>query len=371
MDEPPDETVTRPRARQLGLTFGGFDTGPLNAITDVARVVVGHVTLRDDEAGVHSGVTAISHPLLTAGTALPAGLFVGNGYGKLVGATQVMELGRLETPVLLTSTLSTFRAADALVTWVLENHPGPPTSINPVVGEINDAWLSSTDPRPVTPEHVHTALRLASPGPVPMGNVGGGAGACALGFKAGIGSASRVLPGTADGPAGGSADGTVGVLVQANMGGTLRLAGRLVSPQDLGLRPAGPVTPEAGSCVVLAAVDFPCVPGDLTRMARRLVFALGRVGARFSHGSGDYGLAFSVAPGLPAEPLSPAALDRVFEALMDSVEEAVVDALLAADTVRTDDGRVAHALPAAAVGEAVGEAAGTAPDADGGTRRGS
>lgn len=331
----------RPRARDLGLTFGADETGRRNAITDVSAVTVGHHTVRDDAAGVHSGVTAISHPSLGAGTALPAGLFVGNGYGKLVGATQVMELGVLETPVLLTSTLSTFRAADALVSWVLEHHPGPPTSINPVVGEINDSWLSSTVPRAVTAEHVDAALRDASGGPVAMGNVGGGAGACALGFKGGIGSASRVLRGPVEG--------TVGVLVQANMGGTLRVGGRLVRPTELGLDPAGPGTVEAGSCVIVAAVDVACAAADLTRLARRLVYALGRVGARFSHGSGDYGLAFSVVPGLPREPLRPDALSHLFEAAMDCVEEAVVDALLAADTVRTPAGRVAHALPADAV----------------------
>lgn len=341
MEDDPDGRPVRPRARQLDLVFGELGTGPHNAITDVADVAVGHTTLRDDEAGLHSGVTAISHPALAAGTPLPAGLFVGNGYGKLVGATQVVELGLLETPVLLTSTLSTFRAADALVTWVLEHHPGPPTSVNPVVGEINDSWLSSAVPRAVTAEHVHAALRAAGPGPVAMGNVGGGTGACALGFKGGVGTASRVLPG--------ARGGTIGVIVQANMGGTLRLGGRLLRPGDLGLRAAGPVTAEAGSCVIVAAVDFPCSALDLARLARRLVFGLGRTGARFSHGSGDYGLAFSVVPGPPSEPLPPERLSAAFEAAMDCVEEAVVDALLAAHTVRTPGGRVAHALPAEAV----------------------
>lgn len=337
------------RARELGLDFGGVEPGPVNAITDVSGVVVGHVTVRDHDAGIHSGVTAVSHPTLGSGTRLPAGLFVGNGYGKFVGATQVAELGQLETPVLLTSTLSTFRAADALVTWVLENHPGPPTSINPVVGEINDSWLSATTPRAVTPEHVRQALSQAGAGPVAMGNVGGGTGACALGFKGGIGSASRLLDGPVGGAVEGAVEGTVGVLVQANMGGTLRVGGRRVRPEAIGLAPTGPAAPDDGSCVIVAAVDFACTAGDLARLARRLVFALGRVGARFSHGSGDYGLAFSVVPTLPAQPLRAKDLDCVFEAAMDAVEEAVVDALLAAETVRTPTGRVAHALPRVAV----------------------
>ncbi|MFF7242624.1 P1 family peptidase [Embleya sp. NPDC008237] len=333
----------RSRVRDFGHAVGRWPTGPLNAITDVGGVRVGHTTLWDDTVGLYSGVTAVVPDALTTHASLRAGLFVGNGYGKFVGATQVMELGEVETPILLTSTMSTFRAADALLTWILGRAKTPPTSLNPVVGEINDSWLSHTRPRPLTTDHVHAALDAASPGPVAQGSVGGGTGACALGFKAGIGTASRRLPT----PAG---DATVGVLVQANMSGELRLPGGLVTPSCLGLPTAGPVT-EEGSCVVVVATDLPCSARDLTRIAGRGVFALGRVGAAFAHGSGDYGLAFSTTR--DTQSLAPALVDTAFAATMDAVEEAVLDALLAAGTVRTPSGREAFALPHAAVRRAL------------------
>lgn len=331
---------TASRARDHGLAVGRLRTGALNAITDVAGIAVGNATIDDASAGIHSGVTAITHPHLMAGTPLPAGLFVGNGYGKFVGATQISELGKIETPVLLTSTLSTFRAADALVSWALSTLPGPPVTVNPVVGEVNDSWLSTSTPRAVAASHVDDALRTASTGPVGMGNVGGGTGACALGFKAGIGTSSRRVPRV---PAG-----IIGVLVQANMGGNLRIGSRVVRPEDLGLNRAGPQSSN-GSCVIVAAVDFPCAQQDLTRLARRLVYALARVGANFGHGSGDYGLAISTDPRPPTELLSPGDLDLLFEAGMDCVEEAVFDALLSATTVHSTDGRIAHELPPRAV----------------------
>ncbi|MFI6985302.1 P1 family peptidase [Embleya sp. NPDC050154] len=326
----------RPRLRELGHRIGRIDPGPLNAITDVAGVRVGHATVFDTAWGVYSGVTAIVPTALQGVRSLSAGLHVANGYGKFVGATQLVELGELETPVLLTSTLSTFRVADALVSWVLDHADGPVKSLNPVVGEVNDSWLSSTVARPVTADHVFTALAEADTGPVAMGNVGGGTGACALGFKAGIGTASRRID--IDGRAA-----TVGALVQANMDGCLRFPGRIVTPESLGLAGAGPDSAQ-GSCVVVLAVDFACPAAQLSRVAARGVFALGRVGAAFSHGSGDYGLAFSTDT-TTARNLEPAELDAVFAAVMDCVEESVIDALLAAETVTAPSGRVAHALP--------------------------
>ena len=328
------------RSRDLGVVMGTMRPGRFNSITDVSGIEVGHSTIVDAAAGIYSGVTAIVHDQLRSGARLPAGLFVGNGFGKFVGATQVMELGQIETPVLLTSTLSTFLVADGLVAWALDTLPTRPTTINPVVGEINDSWLCGGGHRSVTHAHVRQALTSAAPGPVEMGNVGGGTGACALGFKAGIGSSSRQLDRVAGG--------TIGVLVQSNMGGDLTIGRRVIRPRELGLKPAGP-RPDDGSCVVVAAVDFPCASNDLSRIARRLVFALGRVGASYSHGSGDYGLAFSVDPDPGAAPMAGADLDLVFAAAMDCVQEAVVDSILCAETVHTPSGRIAHGLPHAAL----------------------
>ncbi|WP_030902751.1 P1 family peptidase [Streptomyces sp. NRRL F-5126] len=326
------------RLRDFGHRIGRLEPGGRNAITDVAGLLVGQSTVVDDAQGIYSGVTAIVPTALTerGARSLPAGLHVGNGYGKFVGATQVMELGELETPVLLTATLSTFRVADALLTWLLDRAHEPLVSVNPVVGEVNNGWLSTGDPRPVTAAHVHAALDGAGDA-VEMGNVGGGTGACALGFKAGIGTASRrvELSGRAA---------TVGVLVQANMGGDLRLPWGTVTPESLGARRAGPSS-QRGSCVVVLALDIPCSGLQLSRIATRGVLALGRVGASYSHGSGDYGLAFSSVPSDSPRTLTPAELDTVFAAALESTEEAVIDALLAARTIRTPAGREAVALP--------------------------
>ncbi|MFE2193236.1 P1 family peptidase, partial [Streptomyces olivaceus] len=217
----------RPRARDLGIVVGSGATGPLNAITDVPGVRVGHTTVRRPP-DVHSGVTAVVPDRVGPHTPLPAGVFTGNGYGKLVGTTQLSELGALETPVLLTSTLSAFRAADALVGWVL-GLPGceEVRSLNPVVGECNDGVLSDIRSRPVHEEHVLAALESASGGPVAEGCVGAGTGTVALGFKAGIGTASRT-------PEVGGGRCTVGVLVQANFGPAPRGGRRPGAPPGRG-----------------------------------------------------------------------------------------------------------------------------------------
>lgn len=324
------------RPRDLGMSFGPLPTGRTNTIVDVGDLRVGHATVHDDDRGVHTGVTAILNDDLAAGLPLPAALYVGNGYGKLVGATQIGTTGQVETPVMLTSTLSTFRVADHLITWMQGRRATALRSINPVVGEINDTWLSAEHDHRLEDEAVVEALDSASRDVVAGGNVGGGAGACALGFKAGIGSASRRVRVRGQ-------EHHLGVLVQANMTGELRLQGRRVTPGSLGLPVAGP-TSEEGSCMVVVAVDFPCSPHELERIARRGVFGLGRVGAAYSHGSGDYAISLStdrrVAPGL-----RPADLDEVFGATLDCVEEAVIDALCAADTVELSTGRVAHRVP--------------------------
>lgn len=320
---------------RLDRRFDAAPHGPRNTIADVDGITVGSSTIWDPERAILSGVTAIRHDRLDRTDTLPAGFFCGNGYGKFVGSTQVQELGVIETPLLLTSTLSTFRVADALITW-LRRHAGHAfVSINPVVGEINDGWLSTGVDRPVTPEHVWAALDGATD-QVALGSVGAGTGACALGFKAGLGSASRVVEI-------GGARHTVGVLVLANMGGTLRLGHRTLSPADVGLNAAGPLTDD-GSCIVVVATDAPCSAVDLTRLARRGVFGIGRAGAAYSHGSGDYGIALSTNVS-GARELSPMELDRLFESTLDAVEESVLDALCAATTVSVPSGRTAHAVP--------------------------
>ncbi|MEU6257009.1 P1 family peptidase [Streptomyces sp. NPDC047043] len=330
------------RARELGLAVGDLPTGPHDALTDVPGIRVGHTTLIRPPR-VHSGVTAIVPDGVGPASPLPAGVFAGNGYGKLVGFTQIAELGAIETPILLTSTLSAFRVADALVGWVLERPEGADArSLNPVVGECNDGLLSDIRSRPVGEEHVRAALESASDGPVAEGSVGAGTGTTALGFKAGIGTSSRRLPLAGQ-------EVTVGVLVQANFDGTLRVRGRTVTPADVGL-PTPDSGPEAGSCMVVVATDAPLDARQLTRLARRAVYALARVGAAYGHGSGDYGLAFGTRPlGAPAGPagLPDAELDSLFIAVLDAVEEAVLNSLLMSTATTGPGGDTRHPLPAA------------------------
>ncbi|MEU2318126.1 P1 family peptidase [Streptomyces althioticus] len=319
------------RARDLGIVVGPTPTGPLNALTDVPGIRVGHATVRT-RPDVHSGVTAVVPDGVRPGAPVPAGVFVGNGYGKLIGSTQLAELGELETPVLLTSTLSAFRVADALVGWVLEQ-PGCESvlSLNPVVGECNDGYLSDIRSRPVREEHVRAALDGASTGPVAEGCVGAGTGTVALGFKAGIGTSSRTPEVT-------GRRFTVGALVQANFGGTLRVLGRTLD----GSAPAS----ETGSCMIVVATDAPLDARQLARVARRAVFALARTGAAYSHGSGDYAVAFTTTRPGTAPPLADTDLSPLFEAVLDAVEEAVLNSLLAATTTTGKAGRTVPALPA-------------------------
>ncbi len=325
----------RVRARSLGVVVGGSPTGPLNAITDVEGVLVGHTTI-DDGADLHTGVTAVVPRQLIAGRRnLPAAVYAGNGYGKLVGSTQVDELGVLESPVVLTATLSVFRAADALLTYLMGRRPDG-ISFNPLVGETNDGFLSDIRRRPVAERHVLDALEGASGGLPGEGCVGAGTGTTALGFKAGIGTSSRRQ--VVDG-----APVTVGALVQANFGGVLTVRGVPM--------PVGELIPGArhheqpgGSCMIVVATDAPLDARRLGRLARRAVFAMGRVGASYSHGSGDYAIAFTTAPPrLP--PLPDEALNPVFAAVMDAVEEALLNSLFTATTTTGFRGRTSHAVP--------------------------
>jgi len=348
--------MQRARARDLGIVVGSLPAGPLNAITDVPGVRVGHATLIEG-SDIRTGVTAIVHDRLTGVQALNVGLATGNGFGKIVGTTQVSELGVIETPVVLTGTLCTFRAADALVTYML-SLPGNEKleTVNPVVAETNDGFLSDMRRRPVTEEHVLAALRGATAGPVAEGAVGAGTGTGALGFKAGIGTSSRVVEcGRSGGPV------TIGVLVQANFGGTLTVLGVPIPPgpeqagqdgrdagepgeRDVGEPGERDVGEPGNSCVIVLATDAPLDSRRLARVAWRSFAGMARAGSDFSGRSGDYALAFCTAPP-EAAPLPDAALDPLFVAAADAAEEAILNSLLAAQTTAGFRGHVRHAVP--------------------------
>jgi D-aminopeptidase len=323
------------RLRDLGDVHDAYPIGRHNAITDVPGVRVGQVTL-DNGADIHTGVTAIVPERLP----LAAGLFVGNGYGKLIGATQLTELGQIETPVLITGTLSAFRVADALVTYML-GQPGNEemVSVNPVVGETNDGFLSDIRSRPITEADVLRALASATDGPVAEGCVGAGTGTTALGFKAGVGTSSRLV-----------GDHVVGALVQANFGGTLLVKGQPIPA------PGSEAQEGGNSCMIVIATDAPLDARQLRRLATRAVFAMSRVGASFSHGSGDYAIAFSTATGVP---LDDARIDPLFFAVQDAVEEALLNSLVAAETMTGYRGRVRHAVSHEAVREALARGQGS------------
>lgn len=320
------------RIRELGVVPGVLPTGPLNAITDVPGVLVGQTTLAT--GALNTGVTAIVPPEFAAG--LPAAVAVGNGYGKLVGSTQVNELGVVETPILLTGTLSVFRVADALLSWLLERDPSA-TSLNPVVGETNDGYLSDIRSRPITPEHVFAALDSASADLPAEGNVGAGTGTGALGFKAGIGTSSRTVARGEIAGADAAAGGTVGVLVQSNFSGTLTVLGTPIKPSVE--KPA----PEGNSCMIVVATDLPLDARQLGRVARRAIFAMGRVGSDFSPGSGDYAIAFSTNRAVP--PMRDKALKDVFNATTEATEEALLNSLTMATTVTGYNGNTQYAVP--------------------------
>jgi len=346
----------RPRASDLGLKVGILPPGPLDAITDVTGVEVGHTTIiRGDD--VRTGVTAIlPHPRNLFREKVPGAVFVGNAFGKLAGSTQVNELGEIETPILLTSTLSVPRVADALIDYMLAL-PGNEDieSVNPLVGETNDGYLNDIRGRHITREHVFAAIRNAKDGPVEEGSVGAGTGTVAFGFKGGIGNASRHLPRKLGGY-------TVGILVQTNFGGVLDMAGAPVG-RELGryylreeLQAGGsPTDRGSGSVMVVIATDAPVDAHNLKRMAARAMLGLGRTGAAGSNGSGDYVIAFSTAPQvrmrsedeasprhtelLPNDGMSP-----LFLAVIEATEEAVYNSLLRATTI-TGRGHTVEALP--------------------------
>ena len=320
---------TRPRARDVGLRPGTLPTGRLNAITDVAGVRVGHTTVMEGD-NVRTGVTAIlPHGGNLFRDKVPGAVMVANGFGKLAGSTQANELGEIETPILLASTLNVPRVADALLDYMLAL-PGNENvrSINPLVGETNDGYLNDIRGRHVGREHVLSAIRNAHDGPVEEGAVGAGTGTVAFGFKGGIGTSSRR-----------AGKYTVGVLVQTNFGGELTIGG---APVGRDLRGSTP-TPADGSVMMIVATDAPVDSRNLRRMAGRCVWGLARTGSSGSNGSGDYAIAFSTVRN-PASLLSNDEMSPLFLAVMEATEEAICNSLFQAVTVR-GNGHVAAALP--------------------------
>lgn len=365
----------RPRVREAGISVGILPIGPLNAITDVEGVMVGHTTILRGE-NIRTGVTAIlPHGGNLFREKVPAAIFVGNGFGKLMGSTQVSELGEIETPIVLTSTLSVPRAADALLDYML-SLPGnePVQSVNPIVGETNDGYLNDIRGRNITREDVLNALKGAKGGAVEEGSVGAGTGTVAFGFKGGIGTASRKLPGKLGGY-------TLGVLVQTNFGGLLtingvpvgRELGKYYLKEELGNAPAlgcnaadtpanlNPCLPNSpdGSIIIVIATDAPVDARNLSRLAARAMLGLARTGAAGSNGSGDYAIAFSTAASVrihfssePAGRYSPRsvkvlsndAMSPLFLAVIEATEEAIYNSLFRATTI-TGQGNTVESLP--------------------------
>lgn len=339
----------RRRLRELGVTPGVLPTGKLNAITDVSGVLVGQATLREG-SGIRTGVTAIlPHGGNLYRERVPAGLAVGNGFGKLIGATQLVELGELETPVVLTNTLAVGRAADALMRWTLDQPGnGDVRSVNPFVGETNDGVLNDIRFPAVQAEHVWTALMEARPGPVTEGAAGAGTGTVCFGYKGGIGTSSRVVPEHHGGY-------VVGALVQSNYGGVLQVDGMQLG-RKLGrhyLAPAAAPADADGSIMIVLATDAPLSDRNLHRLATRGMAGLARTGAAMSNGSGDYAVAFSAAEdtrrfrdaardagGLPNDAMSP-----LFLAAIEATEEAILNSLCMAEDTNGHGGSFVPALP--------------------------
>ena len=357
----------RPRARDIGLTLGRYKPGRYNAITDVAGVRVGHSTvirgsgpLKPGRGPVRTGVTAI---LPNAGNIfyerVVGGGFILNGAGEVAGLTQVMEWGLIETPILLTNTLSVGTCSEACVKYMVDAYPGIGSAhdvIIPVVGECDDSWLNDIAGRHVREEHVRAAIDGASSGPVPEGAVGGGTGMITCDFKGGIGTASRKLPQKEGGY-------TIGVLVMSNFGTMpdLRMNGVPVG-EILAPSYAGELLRQNtyGSIIAVVSTDAPLLPHQLARLCKRVALGIGRVGSYAAHGSGEIVLGFSTANSVPRETrkmvyrikvLLDTHMDPLYEAAIEATEEAILNALCAAEAMEGADGHRAPALPLEAVRE--------------------
>ncbi|GAB4259453.1 MAG: P1 family peptidase [Saprospiraceae bacterium] len=348
----PMESISQTiRLRDLSITPGVLPTGPLNAITDVEGVRVGHVTLIEGDS-VRTGVTAIlPHDGNIFQEKVPAAIYIGNGFGKLMGISQVQELGNIETPIILTNTLSVPTAANAVIDYTLAL-PGNEEvrSVNPVVGETNDGYLNDIRGRHVKAADVLEAIRKAKSGPVEEGNVGAGTGTVCFGWKGGIGTASRQLPENLGAY-------TLGVLVQTNFGGVLTVDGRPVGKNSGKFYLSNKLNdPGDGSCMIVVATDAPLDARNLERLAKRAMLGLARTGGIATNGSGDYVIAFSTARELRV-PYSPETLftegkvlhndsmSPLFLACVEATEETILNSLVASQTMTGYKGRKVEALP--------------------------
>jgi D-aminopeptidase len=343
--------LSQNRPRDIGIKIGVMPAGRLNAITDVEGVKVGHTTLIEGSQ-VRTGVTTIvPHEGNIFQEKVPAAIYVGNGFGKLAGSTQVKELGNLETPIILTNTLSVAIAVDAVVEYTL-NLAGNERvqSVNAVVGETNDGYLNDIRGRHVKREHVLEAIAKATSGQVQEGNVGAGTGTICFGFKGGIGTASRKLPQRVGGY-------TVGVLVQTNFGGVLQVDGAPVGEELKKFYLSGQLKDDAdGSCMIVVATDAPLDARNLERLAQRAIMGLAKTGGIGSNGSGDYVIAFSTDPEVrvkheksertdEAMLLRNDAMSPLFLAVIEATEEAIINSLFAAESMEGKDGHKIEALP--------------------------
>jgi D-aminopeptidase len=339
------------RARDYGIGIGVMKSGPNNAITDVAGVKVGHVTIFEGE-NKRTGVTAIlPHSGNIFQEKVPAAIYIGNGFGKLTGYSQVEELGNIETPIILTNTLSVPTASDAVITYTLSLEKNKNVqSVNPVVGETNDGYLNDIRQRFVKEEDVLSAIKNAEDKVVQEGNVGAGTGTVCFGFKGGIGTSSRVLPQSLGGY-------TVGVLVQTNFGGVLEINGVPVGKELGKYSFSGQIKEDAdGSCMIVVMTDAPVGAMGLKRIAKRAIMGLAKTGGIASNGSGDYVIAVSTAPELRIQNASESNLyetkilrddnlSPLFLATIEATEEAIINSLFAAETISGKDGHKVEALP--------------------------
>lgn len=343
MVEAREEANERPRARDLGIAPGILTPGPLNAITDVVGVRVGHVTMVRGDS-VNTGATAIlPHGGNLYQDKVPAGFFQGNGYGKFAGTTQVIELGELETPIVLTNTLSVAQGMEAAISWTLDQEGNERVrSVNAVVGETNDGFLNDIRGRHLRAATIRHAIESARTGPVDEGSIGAGRGTVSFGWKGGIGTSSRQLPDRLGGY-------TLGALVQTNYGGILRVDGVPVG-EELGQYFMKNVVDRGdadGSVIVVLATDAPLSDRNLERLAARAMLAIGRTGSPATNGSGDYVIAFSTAESVrrgpdrqPSNGLDNAQMSPLFQAAVEATEEAILNALFKATSVDGHRGRV-------------------------------
>jgi D-aminopeptidase len=356
-------TIAQDRPRELGVPFGVLPPGILNSITDVPGVKLAHLTKIEGES-IRTGITAIlPHDGNLFQEKVPAGIFVGNGFGKLAGISQVQELGNIESPIILTNTLSVAPGIEGIVRYTLsQNGNEQVQSVNAIVGETNDGYLNDIRALKITPEEIIQTIDKARPGIlVEEGNVGAGTGTVCFGWKGGIGTSSRILPASLGGY-------TVGVLVQTNFGGNLQIGGIPVG-EKLGKYPFKDALEKSdGSCMIVVATDAPILERNLERLAQRAMMGLAKTGGIASNGSGDYVIAFSTdrqlrimhgqknltlqnAKFLQNEDLTP-----LFLAVIEATEEAIINSLFAAETMQGKDGRVIEKLPTAKVLEWISKA---------------